>query len=257
MSEMLGSGPSAASREQLVADTILRLTDSLADDYDVVDVLDLLVTRCVSLVGVSAAAVLLDDQQGNLAVVAASSEPTRLLEIFELQNEQGPGVDCVRAGADVASPDFAARRSGWPAFIPAARAAGFRSGYALPLRLRNDVIGGLDMFHDRAQPLSADSEQRARTMAAAAAIGILQRRQAHRSAALAGQLQHALDSRVVIEQAKGILAERRHLDMDAAFETLRHHARSHNIKLNVIAAAVVGGQLDPAHYTRPEHPPPR
>ncbi len=237
--------PAADSRDSAIIDTLVRLSDTLADDYDVVDLLDVLVGACVNLVGVAGAAVLLADQKGNLAVVASSSEPARLLQILELRQSHGPAVECIRLGTQVTSPDFADSVDGWPEFGQVAQAAGFRAGAAFPIRLRDSVIGSLEVFQDTTEPMSISNIHLAQALADIVAIGILQRRTTQRSVVLADQLQHALNSRVVIEQAKGMIAERRGLAPDAAFDALRHYARSHNLKLSEVAAAVVRRELDP------------
>lgn len=228
-------------REQAVARTFVALADTLVADYDVVELLDGLVEACVSLLGVAAAGILLDDQRGNLALVASSSEETRLLEIFQLQNNEGPCLDCVRTGTPVTSADLEADSRRWPTFVPEAVGAGFRSVTAVPLRLRAETIGGLNMFSHSASLLAPDDRDLAQAFADVATIGILQQRSAHRTSVLAEQLQHALNSRVVIEQAKGVLAERDQVSMEVAFATLRKHARDHNLKLGDVAAAVVRG----------------
>jgi GAF domain-containing protein len=235
-------GRSSLSREQVLAETFVMLADTLVEDYDIVD---RLATACVSLLGVTATGLLLDDQKGNLAVLASSSEETRLLEIFQLQNNEGPCLDCVRTGTAVISADLLADRARWPLFVPAAVTAGFRSVVALPLRLRDQTIGGLNLFHDRGDPPPEADQRLAQALADVATIGILQQRSAHRSAMLAEQLQLALNSRVVIEQAKGILAERNGVDMNAAFDALRRHARQRNLKLTELARAIVRGDVDP------------
>jgi GAF domain-containing protein len=229
-----------------VTRAFVALADTLVDDYDVVDLLDGLVTTCVSLLGVTASGLLLDDQKGHLAVVASSSEETRLLEIFQLQNNEGPCLDCVRTGSAVSCADLLEDQARWPRFVPAAMAAGFRSVAALPLRLREHVIGGLNLFGSGVGPVSPDDRRLAQALADVATIGILQRRSAHRSTMVAEQLQHALNSRIVIEQAKGVLAERNSVSMDTAFATLRRYARNHNLKLTDVALNVVRGELDPA-----------
>ncbi len=241
-------GPSAVvrDREQELARTFVMLAEGLVEDYDIVDLLDRLAAACVRLLGVSAAGLLLNDQQGHLAVVASSSEETRLLEIFQLQNDQGPCLECVRTGAAVVSADLDADRVRWPLFASFAIAAGFRSVVALPLRLREQTIGGLNLFDGRAVPVPEDDQRLAQALADVATIGILQQRSVHRSTMLAEHLQRALNSRVVIEQAKGVLAERNGVSMAAAFDSLRRYARDHNIKLTELAFAVVHDDFNPA-----------
>jgi GAF domain-containing protein len=239
------SGAEAPNREQAVAEMFVALADTLVDDYDVVDLLDRLVNACVRLLDVTAVGLLLDDQRGRLALVASSSEETRLLEIFQLQNNEGPCLDCVAERAIVSSADLSADEARWPTFVPEALASGFRSVTAVPLRLRDDVIGGLNMFSDVARPLSDADRRLGQAFADAATIGILQQRTVHRTSVLAEQLQQALNSRVSIEQAKGVLAERHDMGMDVAFQTLRRFARDRNLKLRDVATGVVDGTLDP------------
>lgn len=232
------------SREQALADVFVALADTLVDDYDVVELLDQLVHSCVDLLGISAAGLLLDDQRGKLAVVASSNEETRLLEIFQLQSNQGPCLDCVRTGAPVSTGDLSTDLARWPIFVPVALAAGFQAVTALPLRLRHQTIGALNLFKLEAEAVPAADQRLAQALADVATIGILQRRSAHRSSVVAEQLQHALNSRVVIEQAKGVLAERHGVSIDAAFDALRRHARDHNHKLTEVALAVVQDDID-------------
>jgi transcriptional regulator with GAF, ATPase, and Fis domain len=238
-------GMSAESRESAVAEMFVRLTDTMVDDYDVVDLLDQLVTACVRILDVTAAGLLLDDQRGNLTLVACSSEESRLLELFQLQNDQGPCLDCVRTGRAVISGDLETDEDLWPLFVPAARSAGFRSVAALPLRLRAQIIGGLNLFMNDPREVPVADRRLAQALADVATIGILQQRSIHRGHVLSEQLQAALTSRVVIEQAKGILAERNNLTMEGAFDALRRHARDHNMKLTDVATSVVREGLDP------------
>jgi transcriptional regulator with GAF, ATPase, and Fis domain len=236
----------AATREQSLADVFVTLADTLVDDYDVVDLLDGLVRACVQLLGVTAAGLLLDDQKGNLALVASSSQETRLLELFVLQNDEGPCLDCVRQGAPVTS-DLEAEASRWPLFVPAARSAGFSSVSAMPLRLRDQTIGCLSLFMSTAEVVPPADRRIAQALASVATIGILQQRTLHRSHVLSEQLQNALTSRITIEQAKGFLAERNGITPDVAYEAMRRYARDHNLKLTGVAQDIVHSGLNPRH----------
>jgi len=236
---------SVHTRELALASTFVKLADTLVDDYDVVDLLDQLVNACVHLLGVTAAGLLLDDQKGNLALVASSSEETRLLELFVLQSNEGPCLDCVRTGIAVSIGNLDDEATRWPVFVPAAHLAGFRSVAAMPLRLRDQTIGGLSLFMDTPLLIPDSDRNLAQALADVATIGILQQRSLHRSHLLSEQLQNALTSRIAIEQAKGVLAERNGLSMEAAFDALRRHARDHNVKLTAVANDVVNARLDP------------
>jgi GAF domain-containing protein len=239
--------PSAAiSHESALADTFVMLADTLVDDYDVVDLLQRLTESCVDLLGASAAGLLLVDQRGGLAVVASSSEETRLLEVFQLQKNQGPCLDCIETAAAVVIADLGQEAARWPLFVPAAAEAGYHAVVAVPMRLRSETVGGLNLFYGEPQQPPASDQRLAQALADVATIGILQQRLTHRSVVLAEQLQHALNSRVTIEQAKGMLAERSNVEMDAAFARIRRHARDHNLKLTDVAMAVIKGDINPA-----------
>jgi len=242
-----GAVPSAVDmpRDSVLADTFVMLADTLVDDYDVVEFLQRLAGACVHLLGATAAGLLLADQRGGLAVVASSSEETRLLEVFQLQSNEGPCLDCVSSGAPVVCSDLDDEKQRWPRFVPVAADAGFRAVVAVPMRLRSEVVGGLNLFYATPQAGFVPDQRLAQALADVATIGILQQRASHRSLVLVEQLQQALNSRVTIEQAKGVLAERHSIDMDAAFASIRHYARNHNEKLTKVALAVVGGDLDP------------
>ncbi len=223
-----------------LADVFVEMADTLVDDFDVIDFLHVMTERCVQLLGVSAAGLLLTDGQDTLQVVAASSERTRLLELFQLQTNQGPCVDCFRTGQPVSVADlpFAGR---WPQFTAAAAEVGFASVHAIPMRLRAEVIGALNLFGTKPGALDADKLRIGQALADVATIGLLQQRAIRRRDAITEQLQTALNSRVLIEQAKGVLAERLHMDVADAFTLLRTAARSHNRRLSELAQAIVDG----------------
>ena len=232
-------------REALLARTLVELADTLVDDFDVVDLLTLLADRCVEVLNVSAAGLMLVAPEGDLRVVASSSEEMRLVELFELQAQEGPCPDCYRTGEPALSRDLAGDEARWPRFGPVALKAGFRSVHALPMRLRGVTIGALNLFQVDEGVLDEADVVAARALADIATIGILQHRAARQAHLVIDQLNHALQSRIVIEQAKGVIAERSRLDMDEAFAWLRHHARSKNRLLVDVSQAVIDGALTP------------
>ena len=236
--------------QQRLLDVVVHLADTLVADFDDLDFLHTLTERCVELLDADAVGLMLTDQRGNLQVVASSTEEARMLELFELQHDQGPCLDCYRSGQPITNidPDEAERR--WPAFGAAVRAAGFASVHAIPLRLREEVIGALNLFVARAGPLSSEDLALGQALADIATISLLQRRANDEQQVLAEQLQGALNSRVIIEQAKGILAERRGTDMSAAFTALRAHARLSSAHLTTVASQIIDGTLDPAGLQR-------
>jgi transcriptional regulator with GAF, ATPase, and Fis domain len=226
--------------ETALGDVFVELADTLVDDFDVMEFLHVLTQRCVQLLGVSAAGLLLADGQGTLQVVAASSERTHLLELFQVQTDQGPCMDCFATGQPVSEADLPSARR-WPRFTVAAAEVGFAAVHALPMRLRTEVIGTLNFFTVEPGSLDASTLRVGQALADVATIGLLQQRAIRRRDALTEQLQTALSSRVVIEQAKGILAERLQVSLDQAFVLLRQGARSHNRRLSDLAYAIVVG----------------
>jgi GAF domain-containing protein len=230
-----------------LADVFVEMADTLVDDFDVIEFLHVLTERCVQLLGVSAAGLLLTDQRGTLQVVAASSEKTRLLELFQLQTDQGPCVDCFRTGQPVSVADLPSAGR-WPRFTAAAAEVGFAAVHALPMRLRAEVIGALNFFDTNPGALDEGKLRFGQALADVATIGLLQHRAIHRRDIVTEQLQTALNSRILIEQAKGVLAERLHLDMAEAFAVLRGGARSNNRRLSELAQAIIDGseQIPPA-----------
>jgi len=226
--------------EQL-ADAFVELADTMVADFDVIDFLHLLTERSVQLLDAAAAGVLLADPRGQLRLVAASTEAARVLELFQLQNDQGPCLDCFRTGQPVAAPDLTAAQQTWPQFAVAAREAGFAAVHALPMRLRMQVVGGLNLFRATPGSFAHQDLRLGQALADVATIGLLQQRSTRRSEILNEQLQGALNSRVIIEQAKGKLAERLGLEMDQAFAVLRGYARDRNLRLSDMAQGFIDG----------------
>lgn len=224
----------------LLSDTFVELTDTMVADFDIIDFLHVLTSRSVELLNVSAAGLLLADPRGELRVVAASSEAARLLELFQLQSDQGPCLDCFRSGRPVAATDLSADPR-WPQFTSAAGQAGFSAVQALPMRLRDQVIGALNLFRDAAGTFDAEVVHVGQALADVATISLLHERSMRRTDTLNEQLQTALNSRVVIEQAKGKLAERLGIDVSQAFALLRDQARNSNQRLSDLARAFVDG----------------
>jgi len=223
----------------LLSDTFIELADTMVADFDVIDFLHLLTDRSVALLAASAAGVMLADPRGQLRVAAASSEAAGLLELFQIQNDQGPCLDCFRTGQPVTAADLASPGQRWPRFAAAASNAGFRTVDALPMRLRDQVIGALNLFRAGPGPLDPADLRIGQALADVATIGLLHERNVRRSETVAEQLQAALNSRIVIEQAKGKLAERLSLDMDQAFTLLRNYARNSNQRLTDVAGNFV------------------
>lgn len=239
-----------ATREERLIETLVELADTLVDDFDVIEFLHMLTSRATELLGVAEAGLLLADPGGQLQLMASSSERTRALELFQLQNEEGPCLECFRTGKPVIAEDLDAERGRWPRFVPEACRDGFASVHAVPLRLRQDVIGVLGLFGATSGRLSDADLMAGQGMAHIATISLLHQRAIGEAHSTADQLQLALDTRIVIEQAKGVLAERGHLDMDEAFQSLRTYARSHNQRLSDLADAVVNRNVDIAELVR-------
>jgi GAF domain-containing protein len=235
-------------RDRLLARVFVRLADTLVDDFDVVEFLHGLSTDSVQVLGAETAGVMLTDNRGGLRLLASSEERMRILELFELQNQQGPCLDAFRTGSTVtASAADGAQR--WPQFAPAAAQQGFRFMCAVPLQLRGTVLGALNLFRATDAPFSDTDMEIAQAMAQVAATGLLQQRSINERRLISEQLQAALHSRVVIEQAKGVLAEYLNVSVDDAFQRLRKHARDNNRKLTELARDVATKRLGPGAFT--------
>jgi GAF domain-containing protein len=234
------------TREERLLEAVIDAVDTLVDDFDLIDFLHTLCDRCTELLDVSAVGVMLADPGGKLQLIAASDEHTRLLEIFALQHEQGPCVECHRDGAARLNIRLgsAAATAEYPLFAAQARKAGFAVSHALPMRLREQVVGALNLFDVREEDISAADVRVAQALADVATIAILQHRTLAHANQERAQLRAALSSRIVIEQAKGILAERWNTGVDEAFAVLRRYARSHQVGLSLLARQLIDGDLD-------------
>jgi GAF domain-containing protein len=242
---------SSSPREVLLARALVELADTLVEDFDVVELLTRLVDRCVGVLGVSAAGLMLVAPEGDLRLAASSSEAMRVVELFELQAQEGPCLDCYRTGAPVVNQNLAIVNGRWPNFAPVALDAGFRSVHALPMRLRGQVIGAVNLFRADEGAMEETDVLAGQALADMATIAILRHRAAAEAQVLNEQLSFALNSRILIEQAKGVLTGRAGLDMDQAFSRLRNHARNHNLQLVDVARQIIDRTLDTAALDPP------
>ncbi|MER7247793.1 GAF and ANTAR domain-containing protein [Kribbella sp. NPDC000426] len=223
----------------------IELSDTLVADFDIIDFLDRLAANCTELLDVSACGILLVDHQGALNLVAASTEQARLIELVQLQNLEGPCLDAFNTGRAVEYADLHDGDSPWPSFTAAAVASGYRSVQALPMRLRDTTLGAVNLLNRNTGPLSEDTIVLGQALADAATIGIVHQRAMARQEVVTEQLQSALNSRILIEQAKGYLSHSLSLGVDEAFGVLRSYARSTNRRLTDVATDVVEGRITP------------
>ncbi|GLW89674.1 GAF and ANTAR domain-containing protein [Actinokineospora globicatena] len=234
----------APTREQRVSRTFVALADSLVDEFDIAEFLDLLTTGAVDLLSVTAAGVILRAPGGGLEVLSSTSRQADLLEQFAVQVDDGPCIDCVRTGVAVTCADLGTDGWRWPRYTAGAQECGFRCAHAIPMRLRGETIGVLSLLGTEPGALDDERLELGQALADVTTIAILQHRAIELGDQLSTQLRTALDSRVVIEQAKGILAQRGALSMDESFAALRGYARSHSQRLAAVAGAVVAGTAD-------------
>ena len=231
------------AREDLLSRTFVELADTLVEDYDPIEFLHRLAESCVSVLGMAEAGVVLADSRGELRALASSSERMRLIELIEVQRQDGPCLDCWQTGEVVREDDLSAATERWPYFAPAALDAGFASAYAVPMRLRAERLGALNLFANETGGLVEADENVAQAMADVATIGILHQRFIREREEVTEQLQIAFNSRVVLEQAKGAVAEAARIDTDDAFALLRGFARHHNLLLSEVASRVVSRDM--------------
>ena len=233
------------TRESDVVQSLVDLADTLVADYDVVDLLTRLADDCVRVLHAAAAGVMLASPSGELRLAASSSEAMRVLELFELQSHEGPCLDAFRTGEPVRHETLHPGTGRWPRFATVAIEAGFRSALALPLRLRETTIGALNLVNVDDAPMDEADLLVARAFADLAAISIIQERSTKESQRVTEQLSLALNSRIIIEQAKGVIFERAGIDVTEAFDRLRNYARAQNLRLTDVAQAALEGTLDP------------
>lgn len=233
----------AATRERRLIETFVALTDTLVDDYDVVEVLQHLVDSMVELFDAAAAGILLVNADQELEVLASTSERSELLGLLQLNAGEGPCVTCVDTGRTVSvrDPEEMARR--WPAFAAASAASGYASVHAIPMRLRDTTLGSLNLFRETEGALNRQDAVAAQALTDVATISILQQRTLEHATTTQLQLQRALDSRVVIEQAKGFVAHTHQVDTDEAFGMLRRHARANRLLLADVARGVIAHRI--------------
>ncbi|BBH65292.1 transcriptional regulator [Actinoplanes sp. OR16] len=239
------------SREQAVSAAFVELADTLTTDFDMVDYLHTLTVRCVDLLSVDAAGIMVTDHRGNLRVMASSAERIHLIELLEIESAAGPCVECFATGQSVSDNDLHHVDPRWANFSRHASDAGFRAAHALPMRLREEPVGVLNLFTAHPGPMAADDVSLGQALADVTTIGLLQQRALHQRDEMVGQLQHALNSRIVIEQAKGMLFESLKIDMHDAFSLLRAYARRTNRRLSDVAGDIVEDRLDPRAVQTP------
>lgn len=232
--------------EELVG-AFVEVADTLVNDFDVVELLQVLANRSVDLLGAAAAGLLLADGDGSLKVAVTSSERARLLELYQLQSAEGPCLDCYRDGVQISAENLSEASDRWPRFAPAAVASGYTSVHAVPMRVRREIIGVMNLFGtDDGQEVDSEHLPIAQALTDVATIALMQGQLVRRRETLAQQLQTALDTRVNIEQAKGLVAGRLHTGMDEAFELIRAFARRNNRRLADVSTALRDGALEPA-----------
>lgn len=237
------------TREERIVATFVELADTMVDDFDVVEFLHRVVQRSMELLGCAEVGLLLANAAGRLQVMASSSERSEALELLQSQNEEGPCFECYHGSRLVYSEDLTRDATRWPGFAPAAIGRGISSVHAIPMRVRGETIGALNLFSTEVGRIAERDVPLGQGMADIAAVALLQERAVRKTRGLVEQLQSALNSRVLIEQAKGVLAEHAHISVDAAFACLRAHSRAHNRRLSDVARDVVERRIDAREIT--------
>ncbi|HET9422104.1 MAG TPA: GAF and ANTAR domain-containing protein [Nocardioides sp.] len=229
---------------QRLSRVFVEVADTLVADFDLIEFLHNLADHTAAVSDAASVGLMLADEHGKLHYMAASTEGAKHLELFQLQHAEGPCLDCYRTGQPVTISDLTAEEARWPAFTSRAREAGVRSVHAFPMRLRDRVLGALNVFDEDPVSFRPEDVKVVQALADIATIAIIQERAISRAETLTEQLQGALNSRIVIEQAKGMIAQRQGVDVDTAFDRLREHARRGQVRLAELARAVVDGTAD-------------
>ncbi|MCU1404437.1 MAG: transcriptional regulator [Glaciihabitans sp.] len=241
----------AISREELINQAFVKVADTLMDSYDVVDLLSTLVHQCAELLDAAGGGILIADSTGVLELIASTSEAAEFVEVMQLAAGEGPCVDCFNSGQAVAVNDIGEAGDQWAQFREAALQRGFHSLHATPMRLRGRVIGTMNLLFTREGPMSERDASLAQALADVAVIGILQERSLRDPRIVTEQLHLAIDTRIMVEQAKGVLSHIHLMDMDEAFNALRTYARSQRLSLREVSQGVVDHSLDPAKLVLP------
>lgn len=236
--------------EQL-AYVFVEVADTLVDDFDLIEFMQMVTVRTAELFNVSAAGLLLADDGGRLHLMAASDERTETLELFQLQAQEGPCQDCFTSGARVSETDLTTAADRWPRFAPHAIAAGFGAVHAFPMRLRGEVIGALNLFSNKPGSMQVLERGLVQALADVATVALLQERAIRRGEVLTEQLHGALNSRIAIEQAKGALSQIHDCGTDEAFDLMRAYARAHGQRLTEIAIHVTTNPDQVSELTTP------
>jgi GAF domain-containing protein len=241
--QVADSAPTAGSREERINDAFVRVAGTLVESYDILDLLSTLMHACTDLLDVQAAGILLVDSTGQLELVASTSEEAEIVEVMIVAAGAGPCVDCFKTGAVVSVADIDTDAAEWPRFRRSALDQGFRAAHATPLRVHGEVIGAMNLLSTEAGALSARDSQLAQALADVATVGILHERSFREPGIVPAQLHLALDTRILVEQAKGVLAEVRSCSMTDAFTALREYARDHDVSMRETAQGVVDGSI--------------
>lgn len=231
------------TRAHRVSEVFVQLADTLVGEYDVLELLHTLVESSVELLDAAAAGLVLADPDGQLQVLASTSEESQLVETLQHQAGSGPCFDCYQTGAVVTVEDVSAESERWPGFSTAALSQGYNSVHAIPMRLHGTTIGAMNLFRTGTGSLDVEDTAIGQALADVATIGILQERTIRENAAVNEQLQRALNSRISIEQAKGVISQLSSVGMDEAFQRLRNHARANSQNLHRVAEAVLNRSI--------------